>query len=63
MLVPTLVLQSTHDPAVPLEAAQWLAGALPNARLRVLAAEGHFPHVVSPGGVVAEIEAFVLRRV
>lgn len=50
-----LVLQSRDDPAVPLEAAQWLADALPNAELGVLEAQGHFPHVVAPEEVLAAI--------
>ena len=57
--VPTLLLQSTSDPAVPIPAAQWLAGALPQARLQVLPSAGHFPHVVSPELVIAEVEAFL----
>lgn len=55
----TLLLQSPNDPAVPLEAARWLERQLPNARLRVLRSTGHFPHVVSPAEVIAELESFV----
>lgn len=54
-----LVLQSHDDPAVPLEAARWLAGQLPNAELGVLQSRGHFPHVVAPTEVVAAIRGWL----
>ena len=60
--VPTLILQSSGDPAVPPTAAQWLAQALPQALLKILPSLGHFPHVVSPEVVIAEIEAFLLAH-
>lgn len=56
--VPTLLLQSTADPAVPLEAAQWLTDEIPGARLQVLTAHGHFPHVVSPAEVLRALTRF-----
>lgn len=56
--VPTLLLQSTDDAAVPLEAAQWLAEEIPHARLRVLSAHGHFPHVVAPAEVIRALTQF-----
>lgn len=55
--VPTLVLQSVPDPAVPLPAAQWLADAIPGADLALLDVEGHFPHVARPDLVVAQVRA------
>lgn len=61
VLPPSLVLQSSGDPAVPMSTAQWLAEALPGGRLRALKAAGHFPHVVSPLEIIKEIEAFGLR--
>lgn len=56
---PTLVVQSSNDPAVPLEAASWLASAIPSARLLPLACEGHFPHIVDPAAVIAAIGPFL----
>lgn len=56
---PALVMQSHRDPAVPLEAAQWLARALPAGRLLPLACEGHFPHIVDPAALIAAVEAFL----
>ena len=59
--LPTLVLQSRDDPAVPQEAAQWLADQLPKGCLRIVASTGHFPHVVAPQEIIAEIEAFIRK--
>lgn len=58
--LPVRVLQGRDDPAVPMATAQWLADALPAARLQLLRARGHFPHVVAPGEVIDAISAFVL---
>jgi sigma-B regulation protein RsbQ len=55
---PTLLLQSSADPAVPLPAAEWLASEMPDSRLRVLRAHGHFPHVVAPAEVLEALERF-----
>ena len=46
--VPTLLLQTARDVAVPLAAAEWLARAT-RAELRLLDADGHFPHLAAPG--------------
>lgn len=59
---PTLVLQSTNDPAVPLAAARFLADTIPHAELEVLAVEGHFPHVVAPDLVIDAIDRFLDRE-
>ncbi|MFT3914683.1 MAG: alpha/beta hydrolase [Anaeromyxobacteraceae bacterium] len=57
--VPTLVLQSRNDVAVPMEVGTYLARHIPRSRLRVLDAEGHFPHVSAPeqvnGALVEEL--------
>ncbi len=58
--VPTRVLQSQADPAVPMVTAHWLADAIPQCELVELSATGHFPHVVDPGEVTAAMEDFVL---
>jgi sigma-B regulation protein RsbQ len=57
--VPTLMIQATNDPAVPLAAATWMTTHLPEARLEVVTAEGHFPHVADPGHVLSLIDDFV----
>jgi sigma-B regulation protein RsbQ len=57
--VPTLVLQTPADPAVPVAAAAWLADAMAEGRLQLLHGEGHFPHVAEPDEVIDAIEAFL----
>lgn len=57
--VPTLVVQTPSDPAVPVAAAQFLAQTIPHARLALVEAEGHFPHVVAPDAVAAAIDEFL----
>lgn len=58
--VPTLVVQSLSDPAVPLAAARWLADTIPDGRLVELTASGHFPHVVDAAEVTRAVADFVL---
>lgn len=57
--VPCLVIGGTHDIATPSEHAIALAGALPDARLRVLERSGHFPMVDEPAAFGAELRAFL----
>lgn len=59
--VPTLVLQSQSDPAVPIEVARWMANNIPSARLVELPTTGHFPHLIDPDGVIEVIRPFVAR--
>ncbi len=59
---PTLVLQSSDDPAVPLAASQWLAHAIPGAQFRQLAATGHHPHLVEPDEISTAVLAFLELR-
>jgi pimeloyl-ACP methyl ester carboxylesterase len=46
--VPTLVVHGERDPAVPVANARILAGAIPGARLEVLAGAGHVPFWQQP---------------
>ncbi|HZX33414.1 MAG TPA: alpha/beta hydrolase [Rhodocyclaceae bacterium] len=57
--LPTQVLQTGHDPAVPLPAARWLAETTEAVDFRVLAAEGHFPHISDPAQVGAALLEFL----
>ena len=59
--VPTLVLHSRHDNAVPFEEGQRLAAAIPNARFVALESENHVPLPEEPAwpAFIAEIEAFL----
>jgi len=46
--VPTTILQSNNDIAVPLVVGDYLAQHIPNARLININAQGHFPHISAP---------------
>jgi sigma-B regulation protein RsbQ len=57
--LPSLVLQSTDDIAVPLAAARWLADHVQGAILKQIDATGHFPYIVAPDQVTVAIAAFL----
>jgi pimeloyl-ACP methyl ester carboxylesterase len=59
--VPTLVVHSRHDNAVPLAEGEYLAAEIPNARLLVLESDNHLPLPQEPAWPVftAAIEAFL----
>lgn len=50
--VPVLVVQNPHDDFVPMAATRYLVDRLPDARLRLLEASGHCPHISHPSKVV-----------
>ncbi len=56
--LPTLVIHGEKDVIVPLEASQWLAQAMPNARLEIFEGAGHVPTMTFPEKVAERIEAF-----
>ena len=60
--VPTLVLQSRDDPAVPMDVARWVAETIPGGVLTELRSAGHFPHVVDPDEVITAIDAFIANQ-
>ena len=57
--VPTLVIQCREDVIAPLEVGEYVAHAVPHARLVVLDATGHCPHLSAPDDTVAAIRAFL----
>lgn len=59
--VPTLVLGRTGDPAIPIEAAQYLADQIPGAALKVLEGEAHLPFLshADADALVDEVEEFL----
>ena len=59
--LPALVLQSRDDVAVPLEAAVYLVAHLPRARLELIDAEGHLPHLTDPALVQKALLAHLER--
>lgn len=59
--VPVTVLQTEHDPAVPLEAAQYLAQHLPQAELEILPVTGHLPHLSAPDAIDRALHRHLAR--
>lgn len=57
--IPTLILQSTHDIAVPPGVGRYLEQQIPGARLQVIDAQGHLPHLSNPAGVLAALRSFL----
>lgn len=57
--VPTWILQSNNDIAVPIEVGQYLQEHIPNSQLRHLSAQGHFPHMSSPTEVTEAIASVI----
>jgi sigma-B regulation protein RsbQ len=53
--VPVHVLQTRRDPAVPVEVGRYLTSHIPGARLVMLDAEGHLPHMSAPQHVDAAL--------
>lgn len=49
--VPTVILQSDQDVAVPLEVGQFMADAIPHSQLIHINATGHLPHISAPQAV------------
>ncbi|MDP3669033.1 MAG: alpha/beta fold hydrolase [Telluria sp.] len=56
---PTLLLHGAHDPLMPLAAAEWLAAALPHARLEVLPDAAHAPFLSDPARCAALMADFI----
>jgi sigma-B regulation protein RsbQ len=61
--VPTLVIQCREDVIAPIEVGQYVAQTVPHARLALLDATGHCPHLSAPDDTVAAIRAFLMSDV
>ena len=58
--VPTLVVHGRHDRMIPVANAELLAGAIPNARLRILEVSGHMYPTEDPD-IDEQITAFLAQ--
>jgi sigma-B regulation protein RsbQ len=58
--IPTLIIQSAADRAVPLEVAEYLHQHIDGSRLSVIDATGHLPHVSAPEKVISAMRNFGL---
>lgn len=59
--VPTVIVQSRNDPAVPVEVAETLHRAWPHSTLHVIDASGHLPHLTH-APLIRDVLAQVLPR-
>jgi sigma-B regulation protein RsbQ len=57
--VPTLVLQCSEDVIAPVAVGEYVRDAIPDARMVLLDATGHCPHLSAPEATTAAIAAFV----
>ncbi len=56
---PALVIHGSRDVLCPPQAGEWLAGHLPNARLRLLSHCGHAPFLSCPGEISGALSDFL----
>ncbi|WP_156882606.1 alpha/beta fold hydrolase [Halalkalibacillus halophilus] len=57
--VKTLILQCSDDSFVPIEIANYLEEQIPDSKLVVMRAKGHYPHLTHPEETVTEIRTFI----
>lgn len=62
LTVPTLILQSNGDIAVPPEVGRYMAEKIPRAQLMNINATGHLPHMSAPDEVTKAISAYLNAR-
>lgn len=56
LTVPTTILQSNNDIAVPKVVGQYLADKIPHSRLININTQGHFPHISAPAVVTQTLK-------
>lgn len=57
--VPTLIIHSGEDLAVPNQVGEYMARRIPLARMMTIAARGHLPHLSSPEAVNRAIDSYL----
>lgn len=55
----TLILQCTDDAIAPVSVGEYVRDAMPDARLVMLEATGHCPHLSAPDATIEAIAGFV----
>lgn len=53
--MPAVILQTRQDPAVTIDAAEFLRDHLADSVLEILDASGHLPHLSAPDTVIAAL--------
>ena len=59
--VPTLIIQSQNDVAVPPEVGRYMAARIPASTLCNIDAHGHLPHLSAPAAVTTAIRGFIAQ--
>jgi sigma-B regulation protein RsbQ len=59
LTIPTLLVHNDNDPAVPVSVGEYMHKHIPNSQLKIIHAEGHFPHVSAPEQVITAIQNFI----
>lgn len=60
--VPTTILQSTEDVAVPVDVAETLRRSWPRCEVRLIDADGHLPHMTHAALVQAALEDILVKE-
>jgi len=60
--IPTLILQSTQDPVVPLAVGDYLREHIAGSILAVIENVGHYPHMSAPVESAAAMSAFLRQH-
>jgi len=61
LTIPTLIVQSNNDKAVPPEVGEYMASKIPTSQLVNINAQGHLPHLSAPDEVVRAIRAYLVH--
>lgn len=61
LTVPTLIIQSSNDKAVPPEVGQYIASKIPKSQLMNIKAQGHVPQLSAPDEVIRAIRAYLAQ--
>jgi sigma-B regulation protein RsbQ len=56
---PTLIVQSSDDPFVPLEVGNYMQRMIQESVLTIVQSTGHCPHISAPRACIDAIEAFI----
>lgn len=57
--IPTVILQSNNDIAVPPEVGQYMADKIPHGKLISISAQGHLPHLSAPDTITSAIASCI----
>ncbi|WP_313302730.1 alpha/beta hydrolase [Pseudomonas sp.] len=60
--VPTLIIQCTGDPVVPVAVGQYLERVLPDSELSLIENMGHYPQLSAPSACTAAVDRFLARH-